>query len=72
MLLRPNERTQSRLAFIGIRRSLFIAWCAWLSVLIVGSIVELILEEQEWRETVGVLSVVVGILVYFVAKRMRG
>jgi hypothetical protein len=72
VLLRPCEETQGRLAFMGIRKALFVAWCAWLGVLIVGWVVVLLLDEQEWRETVGVISLVVGFLAFIFARRMRG
>ena len=64
--------TQGRLAFMSFRKALLVAWCAWLGVLVVGSVVILLLDKSEWRQLVGILSILVGFLAFVYLRRSRG
>ena len=50
-------------------RALFIAWCAWIGSLMVGSVVILLLDKSEWRLTVGMLSLLIGLLAFVCSRR---
>jgi hypothetical protein len=41
---------------MSFSRALFVAWCAWIGTLVVGSVIVLLLDKSEWRVTVGMPS----------------
>ena len=54
---------------MSLRKALFVAWCAWIGTLVVGSVVVLLLDEPEWRVTVGMLSLLIGFLAFVYGRR---
>ena len=48
---------------------LFVAWCAWIGTLVLGSVVILLLDKPEWRVTVGTLSLLISGLLAFIYSR---
>ena len=48
-------------------RALFVAWCAWIGTVMVGSVVVLVLDKPEWRVAVGMLSLLIGLLAFMLA-----
>jgi hypothetical protein len=51
-------------------RVLFVAWCAWIGTLVVGSVVVLLLDKPEWRVAVGMLSLLIGFLAFIYSRRI--
>ncbi len=56
---------------MSLGKALFVAWCAWIGTLVVGSVVILLLDKPEWRVTVGMLSLLVGVLAFVYGKRTK-
>jgi hypothetical protein len=50
-------------------RALFLAWCAWMGTVAAGSVVILLFDKPEWRVAVGMLSFLIGIVVFFILGR---
>jgi O-antigen/teichoic acid export membrane protein len=57
---------------MSFRKALLGAWCAWLGVLVIGSVLILLLDKPEWRQVVGILSILVGFLAFFCLRRFSG
>ena len=55
--------------FMSFGRALFVAWCAWIGTLVVGSVVMLLLDKTEWRVAVGMLSILIGFLAFVYGRR---
>jgi hypothetical protein len=51
-------------------RALFVAWCAWVGSLVVGSVVVLVLDKPEWRVAVGMLSLLIGFVTFIYSRRI--
>ena len=51
-------------------KALFVAWCAWIGSLMVGSVVVLVLDKSEWRLAVGILSLLVGLLAFIYSRQI--
>ena len=51
-------------------KALFVAWCAWIGTLVVGSVVVLLLDKVEWRVAVGMLSLLIGLAVFIYSRRI--
>ena len=51
-------------------KALFVAWCAWIGSLIVGSVVVLVLDKSEWRVAVGMLSLLIGLFAFIYSRRI--
>ena len=54
---------------MSFSKALFVAWCAWIGTLVVGSVVVLLLDKPEWRVTVGMLSLLIGFLAFVYGRR---
>ena len=75
VLLQPVERSSSPrqpgiLVLMSFSRALFVAWCAWIGSLVVGSIVLILLDKPEWRVAVGMLSLLIGFLSFIFSRRI--
>ena len=75
ILLQPVECSSSPrwpgiLVLVSFVRALFVAWCAWIVSLVVGSVVLLLLDKPEWRVAVGTLSLLVGFLAFIYGRRI--
>ncbi len=55
---------------VSFGRALFVAWCAWIGSLVVGSAVILLLDKPEWRVAVGILSLLIGLLAFIYGRRI--
>jgi hypothetical protein len=64
-------RRPSILMLMSFGKALFVAWCAWIGTLVAGSFVILLLDKPEWRVTVGMLSILVGILAFVYNRRSK-
>ena len=68
---RPSPpRRPGILMFMSFGRALFVAWCAWIGTVVVGSVVVLLLDKPEWRVAVGTLSLLIGLLAFIYARRI--
>ncbi len=56
--------------FMSFGRALFVAWCVWIGTLVVGSVAILLLDKPEWRLTVGMLSLLIGLLAFIFSRRI--
>ena len=75
-LLQPVERSSSPrrpgiLMLMSFGRALFVAWCVWVGTLVVGSVVVLLLDKPEWRQAVGMLSLLIGFLAFIFSRRIQ-
>ena len=50
-------------------KSVLVAWGAWIGTQLIGSVVVLLLSKPEWRMTVGILSIFVGLLAFVYVRR---
>ncbi len=55
---------------MSLGKALFVAWCAWIGALVVGSVVVLLLDKSEWRVAVGMLSLLIGLLAFIYSRRV--
>jgi hypothetical protein len=51
-------------------KALFVAWCAWIGSLMVGSVIVLLLDMPEWRVVLGMLSLLIGMFAFFYSRRI--
>jgi hypothetical protein len=54
---------------VSFGKALFVAWCAWIGSLVVGSVIVLLLDKPEWRVTVGMSSFLIGFLAFVYSRR---
>ena len=50
-------------------KAVLIAWGVWIGTLLVGSVIVLLLDKPEWRTTVGILSILLGLLAFVFVRR---
>ena len=55
---------------MSFSRALFVAWCAWIGSLVVGSIVLILLDKPEWRVAVGMLYLLIGFIAFSFSRRI--
>ena len=66
---RGLNRSWGRLRAMSFGKSVLVAWGAWIGTLLIGSVVVLLLDKPEWRMTVGILSIFVGLLAFVYVRR---
>ena len=65
-----SPRRPGILVPMKLGKALFVAWCAWIGSLMVGSVIVLLLDMPEWRVAVGILSLLIGLLVFIYSRRL--
>ncbi len=70
VLRSSSPRRPGILVPMKLGEALFVAWCAWIGSLMVGSVVVLVLDKSEWRVAVGILSLLIGLLAFVYSMRM--
>ena len=71
LLRSPSSRRAGILMLMSLGKALFVAWCAWIGALVVGSVVVLLLDRPDWRVAVGMLSLLIGLLAFIYSRRMQ-